>query len=176
MRLIQIFSTLLLFLILFSCSRLDTNQVKKTTQVIKGGQSSRQQWKDALTVRRTSWYYKASLLYEINIAEIPIGSPFTEWFDAGEKTLIKDCKQMLWVVDYTYDSKRVQQNYVKNLLSESGFVDISVPHFQKNFLNHPDSSVLSNANYNMKFFCHQSKHYSGVAATIPGFMQENIDF
>lgn len=161
---------------ILSCARMDTNLTKKSLHVIKGGQSKSTQWKDTLTVKRTSWYYKASLLYEINIAEIPLESPFLNWFDTGETTSIKQCKQLIWVVDYTYNSKRVQQNYVKDLLSESGFIDISVPHFQKNFLNHPDTAALSNANYNMKLFCHQSKRYSGIAATLPGFMQENIEF
>lgn len=165
-----------LFSLIISCARMDTNLIKKSEQVIKGGQSKSTLWKNNLIVKRTSWYYKASLLYEINIAEIPIDSPFINWFDSGEQSSIKPCKQLLWVVDYTYNSKRVQQNYVKDLLSQSGYVDISAPHFQKNFLNHPDTASLSNANYNMKLFCNQSKRFAGIAATLPGFMQENIEF
>lgn len=166
-----------IFIILFSaCASIDTNQVKRSTHMIKGGQSLDKKWKDSLSVRRTSWFYKADLLYEISIAEVPMDSPFLDWFDRGELSSISRCKQLLWVIDYAYDSRRIDQNYVKNLLSESGYVDIAVPHFYKNFLNHPDTSSLSNRSYKMKLFCHESKRFSGIAATIPGFQQENIEF
>jgi len=159
-----------------SCASVDTNLVKRSTHVIKGGQSGDTSWKDILNVRRTSWFYKTDLLYEISIADVSLDSPFIAWFDKGERESVKSCKQLLWVVDYAYDSRRVQQNYVKNLLSESGYVDIAVPHFEKNFLNHPDSGTLSNKNYKMKLFCHESQKFSGIAATIPGFKQESIEF
>jgi hypothetical protein len=170
-----IFNTVLI-IFLSSCATIDSNQVKRSTQVIKGGQSFDKSWKEALNIRRTSWFYKADLLYEINIADIPLDSPFLAWFDKSEISSVKNCKQILWVVDYAYDTRRIQQNYVKNLLSESGYVDIAVPHFSKNFLNHPDTSSLSNRNYKMSLFCHESKRYSGIAATIPGYKQENIEF
>jgi hypothetical protein len=162
--------------LLLSCASLDTNQVKRSTHVIKGGQASNLVWKDSINLKRTSWFYKANLLYEMSIAEIPIDSPFFAWFDASELSIVKKCKQVLWVVDYVYDIRRVQPNYVKNLLSESGYVDIAAPHFNKNFLNHPDTSTLSNQNYKMKLFCHESQTYSGISATIPGFKQESIEF
>lgn len=170
------FFKIFLVIIFTSCSTLDTNQVRRSTHKIKGGQAINQKWIESLSLKRTSWFYKANLLYEISITEIPQDSPFLAWFDASEKSSIKNCKQLLWVIDYVYDGRRIQPNYVKNLLSESGYIDITAPHFNKNFLNHPDTATVSNQNYKMKLFCHESKKYAGIAATIPGFKQENIEF
>lgn len=167
---------ILLLLLLSSCASIDTNLVKRSTLTVKGGQTANISWGESLQIRRISWLHKANLLYEINIADIPLNSPFMEWFDKGELSSVKNCKQLLWVVDYAYDTRRVQLNYVKNLLSESGYVDLAAPHFHKNFLNHPDTGSISNQNYKMKLFCHESKKFSGIEATIPGFKQESIEF
>lgn len=155
---------------------MDTNQVRQSTSVIKGGQSGNATWNDSLKIKRTSWFHKANLLYEINIAQVPLDSPFLGWLDVNERSITKKCKQILWVIDYYYDLRRAQPNYVKNLLSESGYVDLAVPNFNKNFLNHPDTGSFSNKSYKMQLFCNESKVYSGITATIPGFKQESIEF
>lgn len=173
---LQVKIILFFLFILVSCASLDTNQVRKSVLYIKGGQSANLVWTDSLKLKRTSWYHKANLLYEVNVLEIPLDSPFMSWFDSNEKNSLKRCQQLLWVVDYTYDSRRIQPNYVRNLLSESGYVDISVVNFSKNFLNHPDTGTLSNSNYRMRLFCHETNKFSGISATIPGFGQENIEF
>ena len=170
-----IFQSMILCWLVSACSTMDTNYVKRSVHHVKGGKSRTSEWKEELTFKRTSWYYQASLLYEINIAQIAPDSAFLNWFDDGELSSVKGCKQLLWVIDYAYDGRRVQKNYVKNILSNKGFVDISAPNFEKNFINHPDTPLMTNRNYKMQLFCHQSTTMNEIYATIPGFNEEKIE-
>jgi len=161
--------------IFFSCSPLQTNQVRRSELSIKGGRSAEGSWSDNLMFKRVSWYHQATLLYEINVANIDLNSAFMRWFDVGELSSVKDCKQILWIVDYAYDGRRVQNNYVKDLISRKGFVDISVPNFERNFINHSDATTITNKNYKMRLFCNQGALVSSVSAVLPGFEAEEIN-
>jgi len=160
---------------LCSCASYDYNQVKTSKHTIKTGRKGLTVWNDKLVFHRISWYQGATLLSEVNYALVPSDSPFINWFDSGELSSTSKCKQILAVIDYSDDSRRVNKKDFTNLLEKNGFINISTPTFFKELINHPDMMALSNKNYSQKLYCQPSGVVESLSIYRPGFENKVIN-
>jgi len=174
---IRIFSFVFLnvFFFLFSCSSpLSTNQYTTDKLVINGGISGKEIWSDQLIFTRASWFQKATLLYEVLLADISMDSPFRSWFSEQEKDFLKNCKQVVVGLSYHYFFAKIPTRNIQDEMRALGFKEMLSVNFERQIFNHSDAARLRPRLYRVQFYCQEMISLNHVTLEVPGHMSQEV--
>jgi len=154
-----------------ACSNMSKNMVKKGDFLIRSGSYRNTQWSDSLELKRISWFYELTLLYDVMYGKIDKNSKFYNWFSAEEKMRIKYCSDILLSINYSLDSERISHQMFYKHLRDHSYDQIAVPEFSKSLKMHPDYKKLSLSLYKSSVFCKKSKATAPIYINFPNFKE-----
>ncbi len=149
--------SLLILLLLYSCSNLSKNLVKEGEFSIKSGVHHNLKWDENLEFSRYSWYHELTLLFDVMVTSVDEKSPFFNWFSTSEKVQMEQCDDVMIVVSYALDSKKISRRMLSNEIEKFGYEEILIPTFAKSFNLHPDHEKQSLQLYKTTAFCHKGE-------------------
>ncbi len=158
-----------------ACSSPHTvNQFKKDQLVIHGGVAGREIWSDQLTFTRASWFQKATLLYEVLLADLPDQSPFRQWFSEYEREYVKSCKQLVVGLSYVYFFAKVPARNIQDQMRSLGFKEMVSTSFERQLFNHGDAARLRPRLYRVQFYCQEMININQVSIEVPGHLMQEV--
>ena len=166
-KLLPIFIIFIYFLNLFNfgCSSpLSVNQYVTDQLKITTGMSGKQVWNDSLVFTRASWFQRATLNYEVLLADIPKNSPFRQWFSSQENEYVKNCKQLVVGLNYSYSFAKVPTRNLQDQMRSLGFKEMVSVSFERQIYNHADAARLRAKHYRVHFYCHEMQDIRNVAS------------
>jgi hypothetical protein len=174
-KFILLFSSLLM---LFSCSRLSKNLIKKGEFSVEGGVFEDQKWKDEIILNRHSWYQELTLLFDLLIIPRKELGPFENWFSKEDLYRISECKDLDIVVTYYLDKKRLGPLDFWSNIEKIGGKKVSLVDFSKQLKIHPDFLRNSLNLYQIKGICWENLRTPSTKTPIsmPGFSKTDISF
>ncbi|MDH4469013.1 MAG: hypothetical protein QE271_13220 [Bacteriovoracaceae bacterium] len=159
----------------FACSSpLSVNQYIADQLKITTGVSGKETWSDSLVFTRASWYQRATLLYEILLADLPQHSPFRKWFSDQENEYVKNCKQLVVGMNYSYPFAKVPTRNLHDQMRSLGFKEMVSVSFERQIYNHADAARLRAKHYRVHFYCHEMKDIKKVSIEVPGTMAQEV--
>jgi hypothetical protein len=173
------FATLFIF---FGCS---TTFNKKSEHIVTynivpfvGGLKNNQSWDDHLDFHRISWFKGATMSYDLMIARLPADSPFRNWLDDFDQSLIKNCTDLFIGLTYFDHLNRKKRSTLTHQLETQGFKRLILTGFKEHLVNHPTYTTRHLFRHFPYAFCMERKEEIGKEMVldfeIPGFPKKSI--
>ena len=165
----------IIFLISFtSCASYKSrNQIYTSDIDFRGGVSGDQVWEDSLVFERISWFYDATVKYEILLSKLDQSSPFASWLGADRLNLTT-CENFYIGILYTDINAQHGTSFLVSQLSKSGLTEHSVLAFSYNIKAHQNFKDWKLDRHKILGFCSKSKSEDGIQVTIPGYQTHKI--
>jgi hypothetical protein len=164
----------LLPFILFNCSTLDKNLIKRGEYRIGGGVHNSSKWEDDLMFTRISWFKELTLSFDLLEAQVGKESPFYNWFSEDEKEMLGECIESHIVVTYAWSPMQISRTSFFTAMEAQGFSRISIPTFQKNLQMHPNFARLNISLYKTDALCRKKISSGKLMLRFPGFKQTSL--
>ena len=156
--------------LLWGCSHLSKNQVKRSSLGLKGGRSGVTSWSDSLRFKRISWYREWSLVFDLFYTRLTPDSPFYGWMSPEEKDLLAQCTEHYIVMTYHSRSSVVSSAALLEGAARIGYQKVFLDGFDKQLRMHPGLMGLSLPLYVIHALCRSGPEAGGkLAMDLPGF-------
>jgi len=149
--------SLITLLALCSCSNLSKNLVKEGEFSVKSGVHHNLKWNENLEFNRYSWYHELTLLFDVMVTSLDEQSPFFNWFSTEEKIMMEKCDDVMIVMTYALDSKKISRRMLLNEIEKFGYEEVLIPTFSKALKLHPDHEKQSLQLYKTTALCHKGE-------------------
>jgi len=128
----------LIFLLNGCANNMSQNSINETHRQINGGTYRNVTWSDSMEFKRVSWFQELTMVYDAWFYRLPAESPFRQWFSKEELKEVDACRDLIIVVHYQYDSKRISDRMFKEEMNLNKYEDVFLSQFAKNLKLHPD--------------------------------------
>ena len=126
-----------LVVLLFGCASFSLNQVTTSKLVLKNGYFDGEFVKSELVFKKISWYREASLIYQINLAEVSENMPHFKWFSSAVQKDIRKCSRFYVALLYSHSNDYIYHDQVKEQLNQQGIQLYLIPNFWGILIMHP---------------------------------------
>lgn len=163
-----------LFLSVSCANNMSQNSVNETERHISGGTYRSSTWSDEMIFKRISWFQELTMIYDAWFYRMPAESPFKQWFAKDELTEVGECRELLIVLHYHYDSKRISERMFKDEMNLNKYEEIYVPQMAKNMKLHPDIIKWRLQKHKVMAFCRKNLTDEPIVINFPNFKEKTI--
>jgi hypothetical protein len=166
-----------IFSVMISCTSMSSlNKVLQSDVPFSGGVGSEKEWNDTLKLRRTSWYYEATMTNDLFVGELSKESPFVEWLGTAKKNMLSDCKQFFIAIYRIHNFRRAAKGRLLKPISDKGLREINIVEFKAHMKSHPTFTGLHLDTYQVTGFCSDKNipHIDAISIDLPAFRAINI--
>lgn len=150
------------------------NSVNETKRHISGGTYRNVTWSDTMEFQRVSWFQELTMIYDTWFFRLLPDSPFRQWFSKDELRDVESCRDMLIVIHYQYDSKRISDRMFKEEMNLNKYEDVYLTQFAKNLKMHPDAIKWRLQKHKVIGFCRKSLTDDPLVINFPNFKETVI--
>lgn len=154
------------FVLLFGCSNLSKNFVKKGEFSIDGGSYKGSSWDEPLYFDRFSWHQELTLMYDLMLTRLDNKSPYNKWFSSKEMELVDSCHDFYIAISYALDAKKISTGMLLDQVKRYGYQQVLIPNFEKNVMLHPNYEKSALKLYEIYGLCRKTSLDKSVAPTV----------
>lgn len=164
-----------LFILSGCANNISQNSVNYTNRTISGGVYRDQKWDDEMKFVRVSWYQELTMVYDVFFHRLDPRTPFHSWFSPEELKEVEQCKEVIIVFHYGYDSKRIPDRLFKDEMSSNKFDEIIISTFAKNLKMHPDNIKWNLVKHKVTGFCRKLESTDPLIVNFPSFKEAVVN-
>jgi len=157
-------------------NNMSQNSVNETHRQINGGTYRNVTWSDTMDFKRVSWFQELTMIYDAWFYRLPPESPFRQWFSKDELKEADSCRDLIIVVHYQYDSKRISDRMFKEEMNLNKYEDVFLSQFAKNLKLHPDAIKWRLQKHKVIAFCRKNLSDDPIVINFPNFQETIIRF
>lgn len=172
----KILALIILSTFFISCSNLSQRVTKQGGIDFTGGVSKDKRWEDALELKRQTWFYELSIVYDALYFTIDKTSPFYQWLSTDEKSDLSQCRKFLVAITYKNPTHAFSAQVLSRDLLKAGFLSISTPNFTENIKNHPDYRKWDLNYHRVQTYCQSNSKDNTAKVNVPGFQEVSLSF